>query len=230
MTSESKTAPTGFNEWWQSHTISPENPETMDDRSFAVAVWNAAIAANPPAGLPMVPTREIVRVLAARHSFENGDHERGRIFGRAEGRNIVPPVFEDELAAGLYLRLVETCGNPQPAADVLRIDQPGHRLDPIIVYFEDMAPGRGRITIACYGDAWTGAWGAMGKRTVRQFVAGVDPGYLSGSLLELRKASNSFRGYTERVAAAVIAALNAPPVDAATDAVEFEGYLERFTQ
>src|SRR5690606_8657631 len=57
----------------------------------------------------------------------------------------------------------------QPAAvdgitvDVLRIPaQPG--LDPIVVYFEDYAPGRGRITVACYGDAWTAAWGAMGDR------------------------------------------------------------------
>ena len=94
--------------------------------------------------------------------------------------------------------------------DVLRI--PRHAsLDPIIVYFEDSAPGRGRITIACYGDAWTGGWGAMGNRTVRQFVYGVDPDYLAGSLLELRKASDHFRKYTERVAAAVIAAIVQQP-------------------
>ena len=109
--------------------------------------------------------------------------------------------------------------NPAPdhSAGVLRIPRAAS-LDPIIVYFEDSAPGKGRITIACYGDAWTGAWGAMGNRTVRQFVAGCDPGYLSGSLLELRKASEHFRKYTERVSAAVIDALaqQAKDQDAAT--------------
>ncbi len=91
-------------------------------------------------------------------------------------------------------------------SDVLRIPKSG-ALDPIIVYFEDTAPGQGRITIACYGDAWTAAWGAMGGRTVRQFVAGSDADYLEGSLLSLRGADMSMRHYTKRIATAVIAAL-----------------------
>ena len=103
----------------------------------------------------------------------------------------------------------DTLSVARVTVDVLRIPRPAS-LDPIIVYFEDSAPGKGRITITCYGDAWTGAWGAMGDRTVRQFVAGVDPDYLAGSLLELRKASDHFRKYTARVAAAVIAAASQP--------------------
>lgn len=93
-----------------------------------------------------------------------------------------------------------------PPTGVLRIpEQPG--LDPITCYFEDYAPGRGRITIACYGDAWTAAWGAMGNRTVREFVASVSSDYLACSLLELTPAATRRRKYAERIASAVIAAL-----------------------
>lgn len=90
--------------------------------------------------------------------------------------------------------------------DALRIPaQPG--LDPISVYLDDSAPGQGRVTVACYGDAWTAAWGAMGNRTVRQFVSSVEPHYLSGSMQQLTRMSKSHRAYTDRIAAAVIAAL-----------------------
>lgn len=81
------------------------------------------------------------------------------------------------------------------------------KLDPIFCYFEDFEPGAGRVTIACYGDAWTAAWGAMGARTVRQFVAECDSYYLTNSLLQLRGANKRMRDYTGRIAAAVIAEL-----------------------
>lgn len=94
----------------------------------------------------------------------------------------------------------------EATTDALRIpEQPG--LDPITCYFEDYAPGRGRITIACYGDAWTAAWGAMGNRTVREFVASAPPDYLACSMLELTPATTRRRKYAERIASAVIAAL-----------------------
>jgi len=97
--------------------------------------------------------------------------------------------------------------------DVLRIPRSA-TLDPVIVYFDDYRPGQGRVTIACYGDAWTAAWGAMGDRTVREFVAQANPGYLSGALLSLSGARKHHREYTERVAAAVIDALAATPTEA----------------
>jgi len=80
-------------------------------------------------------------------------------------------------------------------------------LDPIYCYFEDFDAGRGRLTVACFGDAWTGAWGAMGDCGVRQFVAGCNPDYLASSFLEMRGGNKRHREYTTRVAAAVIAAL-----------------------
>ena len=90
--------------------------------------------------------------------------------------------------------------------DVLRIPaQPG--LDPITAYFEDYAAGQGRVTVACYGDAWTASWGAMGDCKVREFVASVDAGYLSAAFLQLSGASGKHRLYTDRIARALTAAL-----------------------
>lgn len=43
------------------------------------------------------------------------------------------------------------------------------RLDPIRVMAENYEPGRGRITITCYGKAWTSFWPAMGATPYRRF-------------------------------------------------------------
>jgi hypothetical protein len=56
------------------------------------------------------------------------------------------------------------------------------RLDPIRVYFEDYAPGHGRMTISCYDMAWTGYWGGMGDRSIKAFVSDCDAWYLSQNL------------------------------------------------
>lgn len=118
------------------------------------------------------------------------------------------PAALDVLAA--RLRALSPAGGDEIKLDVLRIPR-SKSLDPITVYFDDRAPGVGRVTIACYGDAWTAAWSAMGERTVRQFIADVDAGYLSGAMLQLCGGNDRHRSYTDRVAAAVIAALAAPP-------------------
>lgn len=97
-----------------------------------------------------------------------------------------------------------------PEGNVIHIPA-GDKLDPIIVYFEDENPGQGRMTIACYGDAWSAWWGSMGDRTVREFVAGTDPGYLSGAMCQLRAANSMHRDYAWRVAARVISVLAAAP-------------------
>lgn len=57
-----------------------------------------------------------------------------------------------------------------------------HRLDPIRVTLDDIAPGKGRICIECYGKAWASYWGAMGNRTIAQFFIDCDNGYLIGNL------------------------------------------------
>jgi hypothetical protein len=49
-------------------------------------------------------------------------------------------------------------------------------LDPITVFWQNFELGKGIVTLTCYGDAWTAWFGAMGNRTIQQFVdsAGVD--------------------------------------------------------
>ncbi|ECD3753445.1 hypothetical protein E0S44_14755 [Salmonella enterica subsp. enterica serovar Orion] len=44
------------------------------------------------------------------------------------------------------------------------------RLDPVRVMIENYEPGKGRITITCYGKAWTAAWFAMGGDTVQEII------------------------------------------------------------
>ncbi|ELY3455769.1 hypothetical protein SMY44_000323 [Cronobacter sakazakii] len=54
------------------------------------------------------------------------------------------------------------------------------RLDPVRVMIENYEPGKGRITITCYGKAWTGAWFAMGDDSVQEFIKRVSNQYLIG--------------------------------------------------
>lgn len=54
------------------------------------------------------------------------------------------------------------------------------RLDPVRVMIENYEPGKGRITITCFGKAWTGAWFAMGGDTVQAFIKRVSNDYLIG--------------------------------------------------
>lgn len=56
------------------------------------------------------------------------------------------------------------------------------RLDPIRVMAENYVPGKGRITITCFGKAWTSFWPAMGGDTVQQFLIRVSNDYLIGCL------------------------------------------------
>lgn len=53
-------------------------------------------------------------------------------------------------------------------------------LDPIDVYLEDFGPGRGQLTINCYGKSWTTLWGAMGDtHDLISFVRQCDPDYIA---------------------------------------------------
>ncbi|HFU4523188.1 TPA: hypothetical protein ACGPBP_001631 [Klebsiella variicola] len=65
--------------------------------------------------------------------------------------------------------------------DVLSFTITGaERLDPVRVMIENYEPGKGRITVTCYGQAWTGAWFAMGGDTVQAFIQRVSNEYLIG--------------------------------------------------
>ncbi|PTS75363.1 hypothetical protein DBR33_23730 [Stenotrophomonas sp. HMWF022] len=88
------------------------------------------------------------------------------------------------------------------------IEIPGRKnLDPINVFVQDYELGRGRIVVTCYGQAWCGFWGAMGDRTVMQFVAACDADYVAGNMLSGRheRVLKRERDYVERIATEVIA-------------------------
>ncbi|HHA2772073.1 TPA: hypothetical protein ACOEQZ_001258 [Stenotrophomonas maltophilia] len=86
-----------------------------------------------------------------------------------------------------------------------------NNLDPINVFVQDYELGRGRIVVTCYGQAWCGFWGAMGERTVMQFVAACDADYVAGNMLSGRHehVKKHERTYVERIATEVIAEFRA---------------------
>lgn len=82
-------------------------------------------------------------------------------------------------------------------------------LDAIRVYWRDVGPGQGHVTIACWGCAWTCYFGGMNGRTIRQFFAEADTHYLITKLgitphLKQRKTDHEYLG---RIIDAIHAAL-----------------------
>lgn len=59
-----------------------------------------------------------------------------------------------------------------------------YRLDPVRVALENIEPGKGRITITCYGKSWSSYWGGMGGGTVEEFFVGCTNDYLIGNLAQ----------------------------------------------
>jgi hypothetical protein len=78
-------------------------------------------------------------------------------------------------------------------------------LDPVTVFWRDFGPGKGQVTILCYGAAWTSYWNAMGKETIKQFFATCDEDYLFRNLGLGRhlKQSKAFQTYLLRIIRAV---------------------------
>lgn len=57
------------------------------------------------------------------------------------------------------------------------------RLDPVTVIAEDFGPGVGKITIDCFGKAWTAFWGGMGDENNKEdFFCSCDVPYIIGKL------------------------------------------------
>lgn len=59
-------------------------------------------------------------------------------------------------------------------------------LDPISVFLEDMGKDRGKITIECYGRAWSAFWGGIGNSTMAQFFCSCDAHYLAKKLSTIK--------------------------------------------
>jgi hypothetical protein len=81
-------------------------------------------------------------------------------------------------------------------------------LDPITVFLQDIGPGKGRLVIECWCEAWGTYWGAMGDCGVREFVMSVDAGYIVNRLISghVSKAERH-HAYTLRIVQAVQQAL-----------------------
>lgn len=96
-------------------------------------------------------------------------------------RGLVPPLAR----YALELRALRDETTPQEGTghgyEVVNIPK-SKNLDPITVYLKDHGPGRGEITITCFGESWTNFWGAMGKETIRQFFATAETDYLMKKL------------------------------------------------
>lgn len=58
-------------------------------------------------------------------------------------------------------------------------------LDPISIYLEDLGTGRGKITITCFDQSWTSYWGAIGNRTIAEFITACDIQYLAKNLSKI---------------------------------------------
>ncbi len=55
-------------------------------------------------------------------------------------------------------------------------------LDPFHVFWVNIEPGVGYVTIICYGAAWTAYFGGMMGQTIQQFFLGVGADYLLAKL------------------------------------------------
>jgi len=62
------------------------------------------------------------------------------------------------------------------------------RLDPITVFLEDFMAGQGRITIVCFGQAWTAFWGGMGDSNITNFFTRSGNEYIISKLSPQLKA------------------------------------------
>lgn len=57
-------------------------------------------------------------------------------------------------------------------------------LDPVTVFVTNYELGKGKLVIECFGDAWANYWGAMGDRTLQEFVLKAENDYLLRKLLK----------------------------------------------
>lgn len=83
-------------------------------------------------------------------------------------------------------------------------------LDPITVYWTNWEPGKGRVTIECYGCAWSSRFFGMGtENNIQSFFLTADTEYLVNKLgyTQWLKPSKTHEKYLGRIIDAVKAAL-----------------------
>lgn len=81
------------------------------------------------------------------------------------------------------------------------------KLDPVTVVLQDMG-GRGRVVVECFGSAWAGYWGSIGKGTLKDFLIDCHPEYIAGKMEPSdRRLEESEQAYLLRIMQAVHSAL-----------------------
>ncbi|MFY0183224.1 hypothetical protein PV767_03980 [Stenotrophomonas rhizophila] len=202
-----------FEDWYVQNAFDyAANPIGSRDCGLMRRAWHAALAATgkQQAGEVQGDARRILakhmRRIAAAHNVPRLGTEADIVEGGEE---------YDFWMDAAHAAVSEALAARQPGAQ----EQPSfgqvreirirarNKLDPISVFVQDQAAGRGRIVVTCYGNAWQGFWNAMGDRTVMQFVAQCDPDYVAGSMLQGRQTriAKHERDYATRIAAEVIA-------------------------
>lgn len=93
-------------------------------------------------------------------------------------------------------------------AEVFRVFEL-ERVDPILVVLQDFG-GKGRITIECYGLAWSTWFGALGDYNLRRFLAGCDADYLANRMwpAKQRRTKHDY-AYLVRIVDDVLTAIKA---------------------
>lgn len=107
--------------------------------------------------------------------------------------------------------LVKALNASGPDVEVINIPGTGY-IDPITVFLQDFGPGKGRIVIECFGEAYSHYWSAMGgDQTVRQFVVSCGRDYLVGKLwpswVRQTRNTKAHESYLEKVVDVVREAL-----------------------
>jgi len=81
-------------------------------------------------------------------------------------------------------------------------------------YWEDFGDGKGRVTITCYGEAWTAYWPAMGTM-IREFFLCADDDYLANRLqgAQFQKHTQGHLSYLKRIVRAIKDQLRADKIE-----------------
>jgi len=92
---------------------------------------------------------------------------------------------------------MDTHNVPVTAWEIAPIDN----LDQITVYFQDYELGKGKVTLECWGGAWSSYFGAMGSKTIQQFFLSCGPDYLVNKLsgAQSLKQTKTAQKYLRRV-------------------------------
>lgn len=95
-----------------------------------------------------------------------------------------------------------------PSLKLLQIPEQ-NGLDQINVYWHDVRPGQGYVTITCWGAAWTAWFGAMGDVTIEQFFISSGPDYLVNKLIPVQwmRSTKKLENYLTRIVRAIQEAL-----------------------